>query len=97
MAKKNFSAGSTKSGVLNNDGGEKLREIQAKTQYNFKYIPKDKIIPNPKNEQYTQDGIEALKESILVNGVITFQFYMMQKQINIVLYLVNEDTMLYAR
>ena len=28
---------------LNNDGGEKLREIQAKTQYNFKYIPKDKI------------------------------------------------------
>ena len=35
MAKKNFSAGSTKSGVLNNDGGEKLREIQAKTQYNF--------------------------------------------------------------
>ena len=55
MAKKNFSAGSTKSGVLNNDGGEKLREIQAKTQYNFKYIPKDKIIPNPKNEQYTQD------------------------------------------
>ena len=69
MAKKNFSAGSTKSGVLNNDGGEKLREIQAKTQYNFKYIPKDKIIPNPKNEQYTQDGIEALKESILVNGL----------------------------
>ena len=33
MAKKNFSAGSTKSGVLNNDGGEKLREIQAKTQF----------------------------------------------------------------
>ena len=27
MAKKNFSAGTTKSGVLNNDGGEKLREI----------------------------------------------------------------------
>ena len=45
MAKKNFSAGSTKSGVLNNDGGEKLREIQAKTQYNFKYIPKEIIIP----------------------------------------------------
>lgn len=43
MAKKNFSAGSTKSGVLNNDGGEKLREIQAKTQYNFKYIPKIRL------------------------------------------------------
>ena len=51
MAKKSFSAGTTKSGVLNNDGGEKLREIQAKAQYNFKYIPKEKIIPNPKNEQ----------------------------------------------
>ena len=88
MAKKNFSAGSTKSGVLNNDGGEKLREIQAKTQYNFKYIPKDKIIPNPKNEK---------KVFLLMASVITFQFYMMQKQINIVLYLVNEDTMLYAR
>mgnify|MGYP004627128315 CR=1 FL=1 len=69
MAKKSFSAGTTKSGVLNNDGGEKLREMQAKAQYNFKYIPKEKIIPNPKNEQYTQDGIEALKESILVNGL----------------------------
>lgn len=44
MAKKSFSAGTTKSGVLNNDGGEKLREIQAKAQYNFKYIPKEKII-----------------------------------------------------
>ena len=69
MTKKTFSAGTTKSGVLNNDGGEKLREMQAKAQYNFKYIPKEKIIPNPKNEQYTQDGIEALKESILVNGL----------------------------
>lgn len=69
MAKKTFSAGTTKSGVLNNDGGEKLREMQAKAQYNFKYIPKEKIIPNPKNEQYSQDGIEALKESILVNGL----------------------------
>ena len=69
MAKKTFSAGTTKSGVLNNDGGEKLREMQAKAQQNFKYIPKEKIIPNPKNEQYTQDGIEALKESILVNGL----------------------------
>lgn len=69
MAKKVFGAGATKSGVLNNEGGEKLREIQAKAQYNFKYIPKDKLIPNPKNDQYTQDGIEALKESILVNGL----------------------------
>ena len=43
MAKKNFSAGSTKSGVLNNDGGEKLREIQAKTQYrHYNKQPKHK-------------------------------------------------------
>lgn len=69
MAKKSFSAGNTKPGILNTDGGEKLKEIQAKTQYNFKYIPKEKIVSNPKNEMYSQDGIEALKESILVNGL----------------------------
>ena len=69
MAKKSFSAGTTKPGILNTDGGEKLKEIQAKTQYNFKYIPKEKIVSNPKNEMYSQDGIEALKESILVNGL----------------------------
>ena len=43
MAKKNFSAGSTKSGVLNNDGGEKLREIQAKTQYNLNIFQKIRL------------------------------------------------------
>lgn len=69
MAKKSFGAGTTKTGVLNNEGGEKLREMQAKTQYNFKYIPKEQIISNPKNEKYSQDGIEALKESILINGL----------------------------
>lgn len=69
MAKKSFSAGATKPGILNSDGGEKLREIQAKTQYNFQYIPKEKIVSNPKNEMYTQDGIEALKESIIINGL----------------------------
>lgn len=69
MAKKSFSAGMTKSGILNNSGGEKLKEIQAKTQYNFQFIEKDKIISNPKNEIYSQDGIDALKESILVNGL----------------------------
>lgn len=69
MAKKSFSAGITKTGVLNNSGGEKLKEIQAKTQYNFQYIDKNKIISNPKNEKYTQDGIDSLKESILVNGL----------------------------
>lgn len=69
MAKKSFSAGITKSGILNDSGGTKLKEIQAKTQYNFQYIPKDNIISNPKNEKYTQDGIESLRESIAVNGL----------------------------
>lgn len=69
MAKKSFSAGATKPGILNSDGGEKLKEIRAKTQYNFQYIPKEKIVSNPKNEMYTQDGIEALKESIIINGL----------------------------
>lgn len=69
MAKKSFSAGATKPGILNSDGGEKLKEIQAKTQYNFQYIPKEKIVSNPKNAMYTQDGIEALKESIIINGL----------------------------
>lgn len=69
MAKKSFSAGMTKTGILNNTGGEKLKELQAKTQYNFQYIPKEKIVSNPMNEMYSQDGIESLKESLLINGL----------------------------
>ncbi len=69
MAKKSFSAGMTKTGILNNTGGEKLKELQAKTQYNFQYIPKEKIVSNPMNEMYAQDGIEALKESLLISGL----------------------------
>ena len=38
MAKKSFSAGVTKTGVLDNAGGAKIKEIQAKAQYNFQYI-----------------------------------------------------------
>ena len=37
MAKKSFSAGVTKTGVLDNAGGAKIKEIQAKAQYNFQY------------------------------------------------------------
>lgn len=69
MAKKTFGAGVTKNNTLNTTGGEKLKELQAKTQYNFQYIEKDKIVSNPKNEMYAQEGIEALKESILINGL----------------------------
>lgn len=69
MAKKTFGAGITNKGVLNNDGGNKLKEVQAKAEYNFQFIDKNKIRSNPKNEMYSQDGIEALMESILVNGL----------------------------
>lgn len=69
MAKKTFGAGITNKGVLNNDGGSKLKEVQAKTEYNFQFIDKLKIQSNPKNEKYSQEGIEALMESILVNGL----------------------------
>ena len=98
MAKKSFTAGGTKTGILNSDGGEKLKEIQAKTQYNFKYIPKDKIVSNPKNEMYAQDGINALKESILVNGQDTiYLYYMILTKIYIVLSLVKEDITPYQK
>ena len=52
MAKKSFSAGVTKAGVLESSGGDKLKELQAKTQYNFQYISKEKIVlKNENNEQ----------------------------------------------
>lgn len=66
MAKKSFTAGGTKTGILNSDGGEKLKEIQAKTQYNFKYIPKDKIVSNPKNEMYAQMALMHSKKVYLL-------------------------------
>lgn len=69
MAKKSFSVGRTNNGVLNTAGGDKLKELQANAQYNFQFIAKDRIISNPKNEKYTQDGIESLKESIIENGL----------------------------
>lgn len=69
MAKKSFSVGRTNNGVLNSAGGDKLKELQANAQYNFQFIGKDRIISNPKNEKYTQDGIESLKESIIENGL----------------------------
>lgn len=69
MAKKSFSVGRTNNGVLNSAGGDKLKELQANAQYNFQFIAKNRIISNPKNEKYTQDGIESLKESIIENGL----------------------------
>ncbi len=68
-AKKIFKPGQTASGILDSKGGDKLRQMQANSNYNFKFIPKDKIIPNEKNKNYSQDNIEALSESIIVNGL----------------------------
>lgn len=68
-AKKIFKPGQTSTGVLDTKGGEKLKQMQANSNYNFKFIPKDKITPNEKNKNYSQDNIEALSESIIVNGL----------------------------
>lgn len=50
MAKKSFSAGVTKTGVLDNAGGAKIKEIQAKAQYNFQHIAKEKYNPIQKTK-----------------------------------------------
>lgn len=68
-AKKIFKPGQTASGILDSKGGDKLKQMQANSNYNFKFIPKEKIIPNEKNKNYSQDNIEALSESIIVNGL----------------------------
>ena len=68
-AKKIFKPGQTASGILDTKGGDKLNQMQANSNYNFKFIPKEKITPNEKNKKYSQDNIEALSESIIVNGL----------------------------
>ena len=68
-AKKVFKPGQTASGILDTKGGDKLKQMRATSNYNFQFIPKEKIIPNEKNKNYSQDNIEALSESITVNGL----------------------------
>lgn len=67
--KRTFKPGQTASGILDAKGGDKLKQMQANSNYNFKFIPKEKIIPNIKNKNYSQDNIEALSESIIINGL----------------------------
>lgn len=43
MAKKSFSAGATKPGILNSDGGEKLRKYRQKLNITFNIFPKKKL------------------------------------------------------
>lgn len=68
-SKKIFKPGQTASGILDTKGGDKLKQMQANSNFNFKFIPKEKITPNEKNKKYSQDNIEALSESIIVNGL----------------------------
>lgn len=68
-AKKVFKPGQTASGILNTNGGDRLKQMQANSNYNFKFIPKEKITPNEKNRNYSQNNIEALSESIIINGL----------------------------
>lgn len=68
-AKKVFKPGQTASGILDTKGGDRLKQMQANSNYNFKFIPKEKITPNEKNKNYSQDNIEALSESIIINGL----------------------------
>lgn len=67
--KKIFKPGQTASGILDAKGGDKLKQMQANSNYNFRFIPKEKITPNEKNKNYSQNNIEALCESILINGL----------------------------
>lgn len=41
-----------------------------KSEYNFRPIERNLIVPNPMNDKYSQDGIEELKDSILDIGLI---------------------------
>ena len=43
-AKKIFKPGQTASGILDSKGGDRLKQMQANSNYNFKFIPKEKII-----------------------------------------------------
>lgn len=67
--KKIFKPGQTASGILDAKGGDKLKQMQANSNYNFRFISKEKITPNEKNKNYSQNNIEALCESILINGL----------------------------
>lgn len=68
MAKHKFGAGITASGRLN-DATQLLNQMETNKEYNFEFIPKEKIQRNKLNSQYSQDDIEWLKNSIIVNGL----------------------------
>lgn len=66
MAKKmNFQLG----GVSSNNADDIINNINSDNQYNFQFISKEKIRKNNKNSQYSQDDIEELRDSILLNGL----------------------------
>lgn len=65
--KKNFSVGMASSPVMT--GSNKMKEMEANRAYNFKFIPKEKIVPNSLNKKYSQEDIDELRYSILDNGL----------------------------
>lgn len=65
--KKNFMAGMASSPTITESN--RMKEMEAGRAYNFKFIPKDKIVPNPLNDKYSQEDIEDLRNSILDTGL----------------------------
>ena len=60
-AKKIFKPGQTASGILDSKGGDKLKQMQANSNYNFKFIPNDKIM--------TMKKIKIIPKTILKHSV----------------------------
>lgn len=65
--KKNFTVGMASSPAMTESN--RMKEMEANRAYNFKFIPKEKIVPNPLNDKYSQADIDDLRDSILDNGL----------------------------
>lgn len=69
MAKKMvFQPGMTAKGSLGKEN-DSVNKLAAQNKYNFKYISRDKIVKNEKNNRFDQLDLESLKESILQHGL----------------------------
>ena len=65
--KKNFAVGMASSPAMTESN--RMKEMEANRAYNFKFISKEKIVPNPLNDKYSQADIDDLRDSILDNGL----------------------------
>ena len=68
MAKKSFSVGMASSTKIKDENI--VKDMKAKQNFNFQYISRDKIVPNPLNKRYPQTDIEKLLESLRKIGLI---------------------------